>query len=376
MIYLDNAATGGFKPHAVFESVTSVTKYLTANPGRSGHRLAVTGASLCFNSRKVISEFFSSSIERVIFTKNCTEALNTAIFGALEKGDHVITTVYEHNSVLRPLFRLEKLGEITLDIVSGDNDEDLIRKIKNTICQKTKMICLTAVSNVTGRVFPVKAIGEISKQHGIIFVVDGAQGGGHVPLSIKDDHISALALAGHKGLYGVMGSGLLILDDEICLSPLTYGGTGIDSFNPDQPEFYPERLEAGTLNLPAVASLYEGVKFVNKNLSSFNSHLLSVTAQVIEELKKMDKIDLYSQENPAGIVSFGIKDNDSQDIADILANEFDIAVRGGFHCAPLTHKHLKTDTLGLVRASISPQNTWNEISRFLHAVRKIATRSF
>lgn len=374
MIYLDNAATGGFKPRSVTDSALNVTRYLLANPGRSGHRLAVTGATLLYNTRKTLGEFFSCPLERVVFTKNCTEALNTAIFGMINKDDHVITTIYEHNSVLRPLYHLERLGLITLSIVDGDDDIDFLNAVSGAINKQTKAIVCTAVSNVTGRVLPIKSLGEIAQKNSLLFIVDGAQGGGHIPLNLKEDNISALAIAGHKGLYGIMGSGALLLSDGVLVNPLTYGGTGIDSFNQDQPEDFPERLEAGTLNLPAVASLYEGVNYIAKNLSSFATHLNSITAFIIDKLRSINGVTCHSSPNPVGIVSFALDNLDSIEVSDILSNEFDIAVRGGFHCAPLYHKHLKTDKVGLVRASISPQNSSYEVLEFLQAVKKIASR--
>lgn len=374
MIYLDNAATGGFKPRAVTDSVLNVSRFLLANPGRSGHRLAVTGATLVLNTRKLISEFFSCPLEKVIFTKNCTEALNTAIFGTLKKGDHVITTVYEHNSVLRPLYHLERDKIISLTIIDGDSDTCLIDNLKEAICPQTKAFICTAVSNVTGRVFPINTLGKVAKESGISFIVDGAQGGGHIPISLVDDNISALALAGHKGLYGIMGSGVLLINENTDISPLTYGGTGIASFSEDMPDYYPERLEAGTLNLPAIVSLFEGVQYIKRNLTSFADRLNSVTAFIIDKLSLINGVTCYSTPNPSGIVSFKLDNLDSGQVSDILSNEFDIAVRGGFHCAPLYHKHLKTDTEGLVRASISPENSSSEMLAFLHAVKKIASR--
>jgi len=371
MIYLDNAATGGFKPRAVTDSVQNVTRYLLANPGRSGHRLAVTGATLVYNARKTIGEFFDCALERVIFTKNCTEALNTAIFGMLKKGDHVITTVYEHNSVLRPLYHLEKSGIISLSIIDGD-EQTLLANLKNAICPKTKALVCTAVSNVTGQVLPIKSFGKIARENNMLFIVDGAQGGGHVKLSLKEHHISALALAGHKGLYGIMGSGVLLLGEDVNVEPLTFGGTGIDSFNQGQPEYYPERLEAGTLNLPAIASLYEGINYLRKNLDSFANHLNSVTAFIIDNLSSIKGATCLSLPNPAGIVSFKLDNLDSREVSDLLSSQFDIAVRGGFHCAPLCHKRLGTEDVGLVRVSACPQNSSYEILEFISAVKKIA----
>ena len=372
MIYLDNAATGGFKPSAVLNSANTVLKYLSANPGRSGHRLSVKGAELVYRSRLAISNAFNCPVDRVVFTKNCTEALNTAIFGLLRQGDHVISTVYEHNSVLRPLYHLQSKGVITLDIVSNNND-GIITEISKKITPKTKLIAVTSASNVTGEVMPVYDIGLLAKNNGIKFLVDGAQGAGHVKIDMKKNNISILTLACHKGLYGIMGSGVLAFDEQTDILPLTFGGTGIDSFNTSQPDDYPEKLESGTLNLPAISVISEGVEYAMKNLTNFSTHLEKTTQKLITHLNHIEGIKVYSKPNPTGIVCFELSNVDSIQVAEILSEKYDIAVRGGFHCAPLIHKHLKTDQSGLVRVSLAVQNTMGEINYLIKAIREIAS---
>ncbi len=371
MIYFDNAATGGFKPHSVYENTFNVIKYLSANPGRSGHRLSLSGAELVFDARKIISQTFNLNLERVIFTKNCTEALNTAILGSLKIGGHVITTVYEHNSVLRPLSYLQNKGLISLDVVSDSAEKSLTQAIEEKICPATYMIIANGASNVTGEVLPIQEIGNLCHKKGILFLVDGAQLGGHEQIDMRSLHIDMLCLAGHKGLYGIMGSGLLLLSDAVNLTPLTFGGTGTESFNLNQPSIYPERLESGTLNLPAIASLLEGVKYVKNNYKNFGNTLLSYTTALTLELKQNKKIKLYSKPNKIGIVSFSIRDIPSVDVADTLNTEYDIAVRGGLHCAPLMHKFLKTEKEGLVRVSLAVQNSTRELAFLVRALNKI-----
>ncbi len=374
MIYFDNAATGGFKPHAVIESATTAIRYLCANPGRSGHRLSVAGAKAVYDCRVMLSEFFNCAPEKVVFTKNCTEALNLAILGTARKGGHVVTTALEHNSVLRPLNHLKSRGVISLDVVYPERDKNLDEQIKAKINKDTYMIACTAVSNVTGFELPLKQIGQICKDNGLLFLVDGAQGGGHIPLDMKELNVSLLALAGHKGLSGIMGSGALLIDEATLVSPIIYGGTGTQSFSPFQPEEYPERLEAGTLNLPAIMALLEGARFVRKNLSNFGAHLLSSTERLISGLKAIDGVRVYSSPNRSGIVAFSVGDGKltSADVADILNHDYDVAVRGGAHCAPLTHKLLGTSEGGLVRASLAVQNSFREIDYFLKAVYEIS----
>lgn len=371
MIYLDNAATGGFKPSAVTDTAFNTLKYLCANPGRSGHRLSVTGAEILFDTRVELAELFSCPPERVIFTKNCTESLNLAIFGLYKKGGHVITTVYEHNSVLRPLYSLEKKGLITLSVVSPKNS-DIVCAINDKINHKTCLVVTTAVSNVTGERLPVRRIGKLCKSKKIPYIVDGAQGVGHIPINLKDDYIDALCLAGHKGLYGIMSTGALAFSENIEISPLTFGGTGTETFNPNQPDCYPEKLESGTLNLPAIASLKEGTRYVKKNLNSFAYVLEQYTAKVIDAFNEIKGVRCYCSPNVSGIVSFAIDGVDSISVSEILNKEYDVAVRGGFHCAPLIHKYLGTDIDGLVRASFSPQNSLREINYFIKAIEKIA----
>lgn len=374
MIYLDNAATGGFKPRAVIDASVSAIQYLCANPGRSGHRLSIVGMQTIHNARMLFSDYFSCPSDRVIFTKNCTEALNTAIFGTLKVGGHIITTIYEHNSVLRPLTALKEKGLITLDIVSPNDSSDLISAIKQKINPKTYIIIATSISNVTGEALPIKEIGKLAKSNNLLFLVDGAQGAGHIHLNMKEQNISMLCLAGHKGLYGIMTSGVLLIEDGIDVEPLIFGGTGSESFNLNQPSCYPERLESGTLNLPAIASLTEGLKYIQKNRENFAIHLISMTENIINKLKEIYGVKVYSKKNQAGIVAFSLNNMPSSQVADILNSEYDIAVRGGLHCAPLMHKFLKTENDGLVRASLAVQNSSREIAFFLNAIAEISKK--
>lgn len=374
MIYFDNAATGGFKPRAVSDAVCTVMRYLCANPGRSGHRLSLVGAEILQNTRSFLADYFGAKEDHVIFTKNCTEALNLAIFGSLKSGGHVITTVLEHNSVLRPLTALKEKGLIELDVVSERGYSSLYEAVLDKIKPNTYLIAITAVSNVTGEKTPFEKLGKLARERGILLLVDGAQGGGHVPINLEAHGISMLALAGHKGLYGIMGSGVLIFDENVELSPLLYGGTGSESFNLNQPKALPERLEAGTLNLPAIAGLFEGAKFIKSNQEIFARHLYSYTEFLITALNKMDGVTVYSKPNSSGIVSFKLNDMPSNEVADLLNSEYDIAVRGGFHCAPLIHKYLNTQDDGLVRASLAVQNSTREINFFIRSIDNIIKR--
>ena len=260
-----------------------------------------------------------------------------------------------------------------MDVVAPEPNKNIVSAIKEKITPSTYLIATTAASNVTGEELPVSEIGALANEFKLLYLVDGAQGGGHTHLNLKEQNITFLALAGHKGLNGIMGSGVLCLDDNADLTPLTFGGTGSESFNLNQPQAYPERLESGTLNLPAIAALCEGVRHI-KNNSQFREHIIAMTEYMINGLKQIKSTTVYSTPNGTGIVAFCLSGIDSAEVADILNSEFDIAVRGGFHCAPLMHKHLKTDSDGLVRASLAVQNSTREINFFLRAVEKIANR--
>lgn len=371
MIYFDNAATGAFKPNAALSSAENTMRYLSVNPGRSGHRLSVTGAQIVYDTRKLLANYFSATPERVIFTKNCTEALNLAILGTAKKGGNVITTVFEHNSVLRPLYHLESQGLISLTVVST-RTENLVSAIENAITDNTYMVVSTAASNVTGEVLPFRKIGALCKKHNLLYLLDGAQGGGHLPLDMKADNLSMLALAGHKGLCSIMGVGALIISDNVSVNPITFGGTGTESFSTVQPEFYPERLESGTLNLPAIASLEGGARYALGNVLLFGSTLLEYTAKLIGGLENVPSIKCYSKPNKCGIVAFSHAQIPSADFADILNERYDIAVRAGLHCAPLMHKFLGTEDSGLVRVSVAPQNSARELSTLLKAIKEIS----
>lgn len=372
MIYFDNAATSGRKPDCVLTSVKACMQ-VCANPGRSGHKRSLACANNVLVCRKALNEYFDGyAYDRVIFTKNCTEALNVALFGVLKQGDHVVTTCMEHNSVLRPLEFLRREGKITYDICGLQSDRSLdIEKLQTLLQPNTKLVAITSASNVTGEIPDLEKIREILPKN-VLLLVDGAQGAGHIDLKMKGAGIDLLALAGHKGLLGMQGSGALLFSDRVELSPLLYGGTGSESYSLDMPDFYPDALEAGTLSYPAVCSLLEGITYLDFRKREVRSAMLELTTYLIEELEKMDRYSLYSKPNPCGIVALRHPVLESEYLADRLSNEFDIAVRGGLHCAPLMHKALGTIDGGLLRVSLSHFNTKKEIDRLLSALQTLA----
>lgn len=376
MIYFDNAATSGFKPSRSIDAAVYAMKFLNANAGRSGHKLALTCAEAVFSARQSVAALFNAKPDRVVFTQNCTHALNAAIYGIYEKGSHVITTVTEHNSVLRPLFDLEKRGEITLTIICPTTGGVTAKDVEKALTEKTRLVVMSATSNVTGTDNDVYGVGKLLKGTGIKFVVDGAQAAGHEQLDVKKLNCDALCVAGHKGLYSVQGVGAIILGDNAIIRPFIRGGTGSDTFNADMPEDYPEKLEGGTLNLPAICSLKEGADYCMGNVSYCSGQLTALTDCLITALGARPFIKLYSLPNAAGIVAFSHAEIPSQELASILSDKYDIAVRGGYHCAPLMHRYLGTEKFGLVRVSASPMNTRKEIRALIDAIDEISFTAF
>lgn len=375
MIYLDNSATGGHKPQIILDNVFNVLKNLNANPGRSGHKLSMLGAEIIYKARQRLSSFFNNGDPlRVIFTKNCSEALNTAIYGIVKPNTHVITTVFEHNSTLRPLFNLQNKGIIRLSVVSPENGRYITDlDIKKHINDDTKLVCVNNISNVNGAVNDVKSIGILCKNNGITFLVDGAQSGGHINVDMKKLNIDVLALSGHKGLYGIGGSGALLFQKHVDILPTFQGGTGTETFNLNQPNVYPEQLEYGSLNLPAICSINEGVKYLYDKINYVSNTLIHMTEYLIEKLSQIQGVKIYSIKNPAGIVAFSLENLTSNEVCEELSSTYDIALRGGFHCAPLMHEFLKTQNEGLIRASMSVHNTYRELDELVNAVKNIKT---
>ena len=376
MIYFDNAATGGRKPDTVLTAVHSAVK-VCANPGRSGHKLALSCAMQVENCRAALNSFFDGyGFDRVIFTKNCTEALNVALFSVLDKGDHVIASCMEHNSVLRPLEHLKQQGYITYDVCPLDGEGAQAKLRPETLLPllkpNTRLVAITSASNVTGYTPNLVAVRQILPKN-VLLLCDAAQGAGHLPIKMKGAGIDLLTIAGHKGMLGIQGSGALFFSNRVEPRPLLYGGTGSISLSLDMPDFYPDCLEAGTLSFPAVLSLLEGTRYLTIHQSEIEHKLLSLSTYFLQNLEKQKTYIPYSLPNPCGIVSFRHPYLQSEVIAEELSSQYDIAVRGGLHCAPLTHKALHTLDGGLVRVSFSHYNTKKEIDTLISALSKIGS---
>lgn len=375
MIYFDNAATGGRKPPSVLSTACEAVRSANANPGRSGHALSVTLAENLLNCRSLLSDFFGGyGYERTVFTKNCTEALNIAIFGAVPPGEkpHFITTVMEHNSVLRPLKALERAGRAELTIL-GLNGQGTVsaEAFAGAVKSNTRAAVFTLASNVTGAHIDPAAV-RAALPENVLVLCDGAQACGHMPVDMRAQGIDALCVAGHKGMHGIAGSGALLFSERFDPAPFMYGGSGSESANPDMPSFYPDRLEAGTLNYPAAMSLMEGALYLKTHMADAAAYICELTRTLVGGLRQIPGIRVYSLPNPFGIAAFGCDSLQSEFFAQELSDRFDIAVRGGLHCAPLMHEALGSDSGGLVRASVSEFNTPHEAHMFLLAAEKIA----
>lgn len=374
MIYFDNAATSRFKPsvtlNAVMEELTS-----SANPGRGGHNDSIKSGEKVFSARMNIKEFFNADDKyEVIFTKNCTEALNLAIRGYLSSFAgkvHVITSQLEHNSILRILFELEKRGKISLSFVEYTHNYEIsISSIEKIIRRNTVLVALAHMSNVIGNHIDVKSISNYLMKRRIPLLIDGAQSVGHIAIDFSESPISMLASAGHKGLYGVQGTGFLIFDREsVRLSPITFGGTGTNSQSLFQPDDIPERYESGTLNTAGIAGLSKSVSWVKDNFGEINKKIYKISTYIYNTLYELESIELYTP-YPSPVISFNVSGLDSIEVANYL-NEKDIAVRAGLHCAPLTHKLLGTFEKGAVRVSIGYSNTIEEAEYLIDTIKEI-----
>lgn len=376
MVYFDNAATTYPKPQSVQFAVSDAIKSYGGNPGRSGHRVSMKVSQKVFEVRKKVADFFGAEIENVIFTLNCTHALNMAIKGVMTKGGHIITSSLEHNSVLRPIYALAEEGKISYSIAEvSESKEESLKAFLDCIRPDTKAIVCTYASNVSGTVLPIKELSDLCKQKGIIFIVDGAQGAGMFPINIKELGIDIFCTAGHKGLYGATGTGLMILNTDTKLSTVFEGGTGSNSLELMQPDFYPDRFESGTLNTVGIISLGAGLDFLlGKGIDELYRYEMALSVRVYNELKQMKNINLIADSfklfEKAPIVSFNIKDIDSTLVTEYLSNK-GYMLRGGFHCAPFAHKSFKTDSQGAVRFSPGHFNNPHQINLFLGEIRKI-----
>lgn len=377
MIYLDNAATTLHKPQPVIDAVTAALSTL-GNASRGAHGGALTASRTVYDTRVRLAALFGCpSPERVIFTCNSTEALNIALNGLFRPGDHVITTDLEHNSVLRPLYRLEDAGVITLSFVPADRQGNVDHAdFRRLIRPETRAIVCTHASNLTGTVLDVARIGALAHENGLLLVVDASQTAGAIPIDMAAMGIDILCFTGHKGLMGPQGTGGLCLAEGVELRPWKVGGSGILSYRREQPEALPARLEAGTLNGHGIAGLSAALEFLAETgLAAIHRHEAALTRRFYEGAKQIGGITVYgdfSQPVRTAVVALNVRDYDSGAVSDELFRQYGIATRPGAHCAPRMHQALGTVEQGAVRFSFSWFTTEEEVDAALRALRELA----
>lgn len=377
MIYFDNAATSWPKPEIVYQKTMEAMKEFGANPGRSGHAMSLKMDREIFSARAKVAQFLGGDNPlNLIFTKNCTDALNIAIKGAYREKSHVITSAMEHNSVLRPLVHLKDEGHIELTIVDADkngvlNPEDFKKAIKDN----TDLCVITGMSNLVGSITPLDEIIKVLKEKDIFVIVDAAQCAGYLDIDVKKQNIDIVCFPGHKSLLGPMGTGGLYVNTERVLNTIEEGGTGSFSQNLNMPNIYPDKLEGGTLNGPAIVGLGYGIDYINEiGLGKIRDIENMHRARFIDGIKNIKGIETYGPlDNRQGpVVSINIEGIDSSALAYKLDQEYEIATRAGFHCAPLAHKAIGTEEKGAVRFSFSSFNTNEEIDKAIQALKKIS----
>lgn len=377
MIYLDNAATSGVKPKSVINAVNTSLNSFSVNPGRGGYDLSKKCAEIIYGCRSEVASFFGANDATcVIFTPNCTQSINYVLKGVLNSGDHVIVSSLEHNAVMRPLYELSKTGvEVDAAEVIFDDEDATVRSFIKLIKPNTKLIFCTHASNVLGNVLPIRKIGKICKEKGILFGVDAAQTAGILEIDMQNDNIDYLCIASHKGLYAPMGTGILISQKPIPKT-IIEGGTGTDSIIARQPSDIPERFESGTLNVPGIFGIRAGLKFVkDQGINELYRKELNLCQKCYSALSKIKGIVLYANmpqhEQSVPTLSFNLRGVDSIEIADLL-NKKGICVRAGLHCAPSAHRRIGTLQTGTVRVSFSAFNNQGEIATFSNAISDIS----
>ncbi len=366
MIYLDNSATTYKKPLCV--KLATLKGLKVANPGRSGHSLSQKTALNILKARLKLQVFFNvPRQEDVIFTLNCTEALNMAILGSHKKGN-VIASTFEHNSVLRPLKHLRDKRQITLSIATPEKDNIITASdIEKLIKDDTYLVCVSYINNTLGNKNDITNIGKLCKQKGIKLLVDCAQAAGHIDIDMQRDNISMLTFAGHKGFFAPQSIGGLCLNN--CdLTPIKYGGTGTNSYSLDMPDTTPEKLESGTLASPQIYGLSAGVSYVMKNFEKQNKKVGVLSNYLYAKLKKLGVTIYTSEHSHYGVILFNTQKYDSIELTTLLDEKYNIMIRGGLHCASLAHKFLGTIKGGAARVSVNHYTTKREINKFISAL--------
>lgn len=378
-IYLDNASTSFPKPKEVLDSINNFMINLGGNSGRGSSSSSLKSSHVTYNCREALAQFFNfDKSENVIFTNNITSSLNILLDSIVQPGWHVITSTMEHNSVLRPLFKLKEQRNIELTVVEADKNGFVTADdINNSIKDNTKLVILSQASNVIGNIQPLKEIGELCRKKSIYFIIDTAQSAGSMKVDFKDLNCNALAFTGHKGLLGPQGIGGFIIDDDLndIASTVFVGGTGSMSYSLVQPDFLPDKFESGTLNTPGIAGLYSAIKFINQEtVEVIHDKEMYLSKLLLDDINNMDYVTLYGPKtttNRVSTFSMNLKNMNSNEFSYYLDSKYNIITRTGLHCAPLAHKTIGTENTGTVRVSIGYFNTVEDIMNLTDAIYKI-----
>lgn len=376
MIYLDNAATTMRKPKRVIDAVAAAMGSM-GNAGRGANDASLSASRVIYDTRDKLAKLFHAEDARqIVFTNNSTESLNIALKGLLEPGDHVITTMLEHNSVLRPLYELREKG-VKLTILESDPKGNFsLEDMEKAILPETKLIVCTNGSNLTGNYVDIEKVGELAHRHGLLFVVDASQTAGVFPIDVQDMHVDVLCFTGHKGLLGPQGTGGMYVRRGLSIRPLKTGGSGVQTFSKTHPVEMPTALEAGTLNGHGIAGLGAAVDYLEETgIDTIRAKEQALAKRFYEGVKEIPGIRFYGDFDSwdrCPIVTLNIGDYDSSEVSDELLTQYGISTRPGGHCAPLMHEAFGTVEQGSVRFSFSHYNTEEEIDTAIQAVRELA----
>lgn len=374
MIYLDNAATTFPKPPGMATEITRCIREYCGNPGRSGHVLSLRASEKIYECRQALADLFGSNKpENVIFTLNTTYALNLAIKTLYKSGSHILISNMEHNSVLRPVFELQKRGEISYEVFNVmQTENEIIAQLEQLRKKNTGMLVMTHASNICGKLFPIEAIGKFCKAHNITFIVDAAQSAGVANIHVEQYNISALCAPAHKGLYGPQGLGFVLFGNKQPIRTLIEGGNGINSPSPDMGLTLPESFEGGTMPTPLIAGFVESINWLKKiGIPQINAHEVTLACRLREKLLEIPGSLLYGPKHPETGILLYANDRIPLNVLSSALDEKSICTRSGFHCAPLAHSTLHTAENGALRISFGYFNTRRDVDEIAAAIHNI-----